>query len=164
MPNISLSGRVFREASCLDDLGGALSYWSVLGSVFQPIFEGGRIIKESEARQVEAKAAVYDLHRVVLQALNEVEEALTLEHSLAAQALALESAQIESAKSSAYYEQRYKQGLDTLQSFLLAKEQEMAVRHQLIEVRARRMENRVNLALASGCGLERQGSSDEGDA
>lgn len=153
LPELHISGQVFRQATDLNSLGEAASYWNLLGSLFQPLFEGGRIVSESKAMRKEAEASLMDLHEVVLQALKEVEDAFGAERDLTTQSQALEVAVTESETSSHYYEDRYLQGLDTIQSLLLAKEQEMSVRIRLNEVVAERWSNRIDLALALGVGI-----------
>ena len=154
LPQFRLSGQVFRQSALLGDMGGATSYWDILGSLFQPLFEGGRIRSEAKARHAEADASLMELHAIVLEALKEVEQAFQREHELAAQAVAIKAAAEESEKSSRYYEQRYRQGLDTIQSLLIAREQEMSVKIRLNQVRAERLSNRIDLALALGVGVD----------
>lgn len=154
LPDLTLSGQIFKESTRLNHLSGASTYWNVLGSLFQPLFEGGRLMDASKARRTEADASLMELHHIILHALKEVEDAFDLEHDLAMQARALEIAVQESKKSSQYYTERYRQGLDTIQSLLIAKEQEISVRIRLSEVKANRLRNRINLALALGVGLE----------
>ncbi len=153
LPELRLSGQVFRQSARLDNIGGATTYWGILGSLFQPLFEGGRIINESRARRSEADASLTELHEIVLMALKEAEDAFDYERDLATQAQALETAVLESEKSSRYYEERYRQGLDTIQNLLIAREQEMSVRIRLNEVVAERLKNRIDLALSLGIGL-----------
>jgi len=153
LPEIRLSGQVFRDAARLDNLGGSGSSWSLLGGLFQPLFEGGRIIDVSRARKNESMAALEDLHSVVLSALKETEDALCQEHELAVQLKSIKTALLESEKNSNYFEERYRQGLDTIQSMLIAKEQEMQIRIRYKVLLAERMGNRVNLALVLGLGV-----------
>lgn len=154
LPSVRFSGDVFREGTRFGDLDGAADQWSFLGSLFQPLFEGGRIRSVSRARASETEAAVFDLHAVVLQALKEVEDALDVAGSLRVQADALSVAAEESESSSRYYEDRYRKGLDSLQSMLIAKEQEMAVKLRLNDVQGKILMNRINLALALGTSAE----------
>ena len=163
LPELRISGQVFRQATNLNNLGETTSYWSLLGSLFQPLFEGGRIVSESKAMRVEAEASLMDLCGVVLQALKEVEDAFDTERDLAVQSLALEIAVTESETSSHYYEDRYQQGLDTIQSLLIAREQEMSVRIRLNEVVAERWSNRIDLALALGVGIDERPAMPLGD-
>ena len=163
LPELRLSGILFKESAELGGVGGSSSYWNILGALFQPLFEGGRIINESQARRSEAKAALLELRQVVLQALKEAEDAFDLEHELAAQADALKAATRESEKSSRYFVKRYRQGLDNLQTLLIAKEQEMAVKVRHNGVIAGRLKNRVDLALALGMGLDNESVLAAGD-
>ncbi len=164
LPDIRLSGQLFREAARLDNLSGATTYWNVLGSLFQPLFEAGRIRNEARARRTETEAALLELHVVILQALKEVEDAFDAERELALQAEALGLAARESEKSSRYYEGRYRQGLDTVQNLLIAREQEMSVKVRLNQVQAERLINRIDMALALGVGLADRPTSSEGVA
>ncbi len=154
LPSVRFSGEVFRESARLGGLNNAVDQWSILGSLFQPLFQGGRIRSVSRARVSEAEAALLDLHSVVLQSLKEVEDSLDVEESLRVQAEALAIAADESESSSRYYEDRYRKGLDSLQSMLIAKEQEMAVKLRLNDVRGRILINRIDLALALGTSAE----------
>ena len=158
LPNVTLSSQVFKDSARMGSIGGGDTYWNVLGSIFQPLFEGGRLVNESRARQSEFEAALLDLHGVVLQALLEVENELDRDRELSMQAEALEISVRESKKSSRYYQERYRHGLDTIQSLLIAKEQETAVRLRLNRVLAERLSNRVDLALALGVAVEVQAS------
>ena len=153
LPELRISGQIFRSSAQLGSIGGATTCWEILGGIFQPLFEGGRIINEAKGRHNEAKAALLELHHVVLAALMEVEDALDLDRELALQAQALEMGQSASIKSSRYFNERYLQGLDSIQSPLIANEQEMAIRLRLNQVTAARLSNRIDLSLALGVGL-----------
>lgn len=153
LPELHLSGQLFKESARLDNIGGAVIHWNILGSLFQPLFQGGRIRGEARARRSEAEASLMDLHGVVIQALKEVEDALALEHELAEQSHSLGIAVQESEKSSRYYEERYRQGLEGIQSLLIAKEQEMSVKIRYNQVQGDHLRNRMDLALVLGVGL-----------
>ncbi|WP_161629839.1 TolC family protein [Desulfogranum japonicum] len=150
LPSTTLSGEVFRSGSTLSDIGSATTYWGLLGSLFQPIFEGGKLRDEARAQHSEADATVQDLRVIVLRALSEVENTLTLERELAVQAAALKIAEEESKKSSLYFTDRYRQGLDNIQSLLIAREQEISTRIRLNQAQADRLSNRIDLAIALG--------------
>lgn len=153
LPGVTLSAELFRSGTRLSDIGNATTYWGLLGSLFQPVFQGGRLRDEARAMHSQADAAIRDLHAVVLQALSEIENALTLEKELARQAKALEIAVKESEKSSRYFVERYRQGLDNIQTLLIAKEQEITVQLRLNQVVADRLSNRVDLTVALGQGI-----------
>lgn len=153
LPQLSLSGKIFKESASLNAIAGSAPYWGVLGSLFQPLFESGRIINESRARKVEVEAELAGLYETVLRALKEVEDALSNEQELEIQSHALRIAVRESEKSSRYHEERYRQGLDNIQDMLRAKEQEVAARLRLNDVDARRLSNRIEMSLALGQGF-----------
>jgi NodT family efflux transporter outer membrane factor (OMF) lipoprotein len=153
-PKLSFAGDIFKENARFSSLGGATTYWSVIGSLFQPLFEGGRIINASRAQREQARGALLDLHEVVLQVFKEVEDLVDRERDFERQIAALEIAARESEKSSRYYDERYRQGIDSLQSLLIAREQEMAVNLRLNEVMAQRLRNRVEMAIGLGAGLD----------
>ena len=153
LPGLSLTAELFRSGTRLSDIGSATTYWGLLGSVFQPLFQGGRLRDEARAGHVQAEAAVQDLHTIVLQAFFEIENTLALEKELAVQAKALEIAAKASENSSRYFFDRYCQGLDNIQTLLIAKEQEIAVKLRLNQARADRLSNRVDLAIALGTTL-----------
>lgn len=153
LPQINLTGQLFREASHLSNLGNVTSYWSILGSLLQPIFDGGRLKAMSQAGQSEYQASVMDLRARVMQAIQEVEDGFDLERDFETQVQALTIAVREAEQSSHYYTRRYRQGLDSIQSLLIAREQEMAVKSRLNQVITGRVSNRIDLALALGVGL-----------
>ena len=153
LPTLSITGDIFKQGARFSSLSSTTSYWHVVGSLFQPLFEGGRIINASRAQHQEARAALLDLHQVVLQAFKEVEDALDRERDLERQVHALEVAARESEKNGRYYDRRYRQGIDSLQSLLIAREQEMAVNLRLNAAIAQRLRNRVDMAIALGAGL-----------
>ncbi len=153
LPKLSLTGDIFKQSARFSSLGGTTTYWSAVGALFQPLFEGGRIINASRAQHEAARAALLELHDVVLNAFREVEDAVDRERDLQRQIRALRKAVHESEKSSRYYDQRYRQGIDNLQSLLIAREQEMAVHLRLNAAISQRLRNRVDMAIAIGTGL-----------
>ncbi len=153
LPRLSLTGDIFKQSARFSSLGGTTTYWNAVGALFQPLFEGGRIINASRAQHEEARAVLLDLHGVVLEAFKEVEDVVDRENDLQRQISALRKAVRESEKSSRYYDQRYRQGIDNLQSLLIAREQEMSVHLRLNAAIAQRLSNRVDMAIALGTGL-----------
>ena len=163
LPELRLSGELFRETATLNKIGAATTYWSVLGSLFRPLFEGGRIKAQAQAMRTEYCASLMDLREVVLRALKEVEDGFDFDRDYEVQSQALIIAVEESRKSSIYYAERYRQGLDTIQNLLIAREQEMSIKRRLNEVLTGRLSNRIDLALALGVGLRDDPSSVTGE-
>lgn len=152
LPNLSISGQLFKEATTLGQLNSSSASWELLGSLFQPLYNGGQLQNVAQARHSEAQAQRMELHAVVLRAMEEVERLLHLQSSLTKQIHILEVAENEDQKSGHYYENRYQQGLSTLQSVLLAREQIMLTKLRLNNVKAQQLYRRIELALALGSG------------
>jgi NodT family efflux transporter outer membrane factor (OMF) lipoprotein len=162
LPSLNLSGQVFKQSASLDNLGGTTAHWNLLGALFQPLFDGGRLRNTARAQRVEAQAALLEMRHLVLQALQEVEAALIYKRELAHQTTALRQAAATAAKSSQLYERRYRQGLDSLQSLLIAREQAVSVKLRLNRVEAACLRNRIDLALALGVGAGQHVSDHSG--
>ncbi|NNF97840.1 MAG: TolC family protein [Desulfobacteraceae bacterium] len=163
LPDLRLSGQVFKENARLSGVGGSTANWSLFGALLQPLFEGKRLLNTSKARRVEAEASLMDLYETILSALKEVEDALGYEHELAIQEGSLARAVGESIKSSDYHLQRYLQGLDTIRNLLISKEQEISVKLRLNDIQAERLRNRIALALALGVGVDKFPDAGEGE-
>jgi len=91
-----------------------------------------------------------DLYEIVLNAMKEIEGVLSSDNALKVQEEALLNAVNESEKSRHYFEKRYQRGLDTMQSLLMAQEQEISIKQSLIAIRSARLSNRIDLAIATG--------------
>ncbi len=162
LPSLQVSGQVFKESARLGQIGSTTAYWGILGSLFQPLFEGGRLKKEATARKIESEAELAAFRQVVLIAVNEVENVMDMSKDFEIQIRAIESALKESEKSSQYFEERYVQGLDSIQNLLIAKEQEISVKNRLNELQAEKLKNRVDLAMALGVGIDDDSKRSEG--
>lgn len=153
LPALRLVAEVSKSATSLSQLDTASRIWSLAAGLTQPVFQGGRLKDQALARQAEADAAVYDLARAVLAAMKEVEDALDKETALAAREQALTIAVLEATRTTRYFLDRYRKGLDNIQTLLNAQEQEMNIKTSLTDIRAARMANRIDTALAMGLGV-----------
>lgn len=163
LPNIRLTGNIFRDNSQLSRLGSSSNSWDLLGSLLFPLFNAGRIKKESESADALALAAYQDLETVVLQAVKEVENGFAKEGRLKERMIFLQKALEDARVSSAYYEARFKEGLATIIELHTARDQELEILVGILETKADRIINRVDIALALGTGalekkMERRGN------
>ena len=77
-PRISLTGFLGTEAASLSDLfTGPAGIWSFAGSLAQPIFQGGRLLAESEAAEARQRQALAQYQKTIQNAFREVRDALT---------------------------------------------------------------------------------------
>lgn len=156
LPRLSLSYDHSKTSASSSSMGGSDMLWNLISNLVQPLFEGGRLVNEAQAAQLEAQACVRDLEAVVLNAVKEIEDLMGRENAFKARETHLENALAEAKKSTLFYRTRYKNGLETLPVLLNALEQEMDVHSRLIDVRAKRQGNRIDLALALGAGVPQQ--------
>ncbi len=153
LPALRLVSEVSKTSFSSSNLDTASSLWSLAAGLTQPIFQGNRLKDEAQAKAAEADAAVYNLAQTVLRAMKEVEDTLNAEASLAFQETALATATLEAAKTTDYFLTRYRNGLDNIQTLLIAQEQEMNIKTSLTDIKAARMTNRIDMALALGMGV-----------
>lgn len=154
LPNIVLSANIFRDNKNFNKLGATKDSWSLVGNILYPIFNSGRIKDEAFAADAEAEAVYMDFVSVVIGAMKEVESTFSNEKYLMTQLAHLEKAVQYARISSDYYEKRYREGLDTVMSLLTAREQELSIQFDIVEIKAARIINRIDMALALGSGME----------
>lgn len=154
LPALRLIASVSKSGAALSELDTASRIWNLAAGLAQPVFRGGRLKDRAMAREAEAQALVYTLAQKVLSAIKEVEDALEKETALARQETALATATQEAEKTTAYFRTRYRNGLDNIQTLLTAQEQEMNIKTSLTDIKAARMANRIDMALALGLGAQ----------
>lgn len=156
LPSLRLIGDVSKDKTSLDGLLDAPSIWSIAGSLTQPLFRAGALRARSDAQRLELEAAWEEYRSVVLQAVGEVEDGLGRERALVEQRDHLASALHASMRNTQIQEERYRRGLANITELLLARNQEMDIRRQVLAVDGAILSNRIALALAVGAGFEEQ--------
>ena len=158
-PRLSLTGNTGTATSALTDLiDGNFGVWSLVGSLLQPVFQGGRLragIDRAEARAAE-ELAVYA--NTALQAFAEVETALAAEEFLDERERYLETAAEQSRAAESLADDRYRTGLDDYITVLNSQRLALQAEGDLIAARRQRLENRVDLYLALGGGFDQLAS------
>ena len=156
LPSLRLTGNVAKNKNALAGLLNATSIWSIAGSLAQPLFQRGLLRARSDARRLELEAAWEDYRAAVLQAVGEVEDGLGRERALVDQRDHLVSALGSSTRNTRIQEERYRRGLASITELLLARNQEMNIRRQVLAIDGEILSNRITLALAVGAGFEEQ--------
>ena len=153
LPSLNISGGVNGDGSSLENLFDVDSLVaSLLGSLTQPIFQGGRLkanVKQQEAflrQQAEGYAGT------VLTAYLEVENALDAEARLREREEALRISVDEALQAEDRLEARYSEGLASILQLLDAQSRRISAEGQLISARKERLANRVRLYVALGGG------------
>jgi outer membrane protein, multidrug efflux system len=138
-------------------LNGDFGVWGVVGSLLQPLFDGGRLRAGVDLAAAGVDEALARYAQDVLRALAEVESALAADTLLARQEEALQRAGREARGSQEVAEARYRRGLVPFLLVLETRRQLDLVRGQHLEVRRQRLTNRVDLLLALGGGVRPPG-------
>ena len=77
LPSISLTGSAgFQSRALKDLLDGSSGVWSLGASLFQPIFQGGRLRNEVRASEAVQQQALFAYMQATLQAFTDVSDAL----------------------------------------------------------------------------------------
>ena len=151
LPTLTLSGGLSHISSDLfvldkrDDI-----VKSIGGTVYLPIFDGGYLTAQVEARTAQQHQAVAQWAQTGLKAFSEVESALAREASLQEREPIL-ATQLELSQRALELEQvRYRVGSADMRSVLQQQMATYGVRTALLRVQSERRVQRVNLYLALG--------------
>jgi len=120
-----------------DSLGGGAGIWSLGSSLFEPLLDFGRIegqIKVSEARQAQAFHAY---KQTVIEALGEVETALSNINKENQTRLALQEAVDSAAKTVEKSRTRYKSGVSDFTEVLQSEQQLYEINSNLVASEAK---------------------------
>ncbi|MDJ0840319.1 MAG: efflux transporter outer membrane subunit [Acidobacteriota bacterium] len=148
-PSLRLTGEAGFQA---DELGDLFSdfVWSAAASLIGPIFDAGR--RQAEVDRTEAvvveRLAVYEA--VLLDALREVEDALTSEHRRGQLIERLENQQGLAEKALEAAGARYLRGVGNYLTVLTETQALQRVQRELINARQARVLDRIDLYMALG--------------
>lgn len=158
LPNIVISADIFRDNTRFDKLGATRNSWSLIGNLLYPVFNSHKLKSEAKAAKAEAEAAYMDFVSTVIGAMKEAENTFAKEKYLEIRLEHLNAAARNAEKSSRYYEKRYREGLENIISLHTAQEQELSVISSIIDLKAARIINRIDMALSLGTGVEAGGN------
>lgn len=154
-PRITLTGSTGSLSGQLEDLvDGDFSVWSIAAGLTQPLFQGGRLVGNYRQSAAVSDMALADYALAILTAFGEVESALYAEEVLARR----EGHSAEAARQSELAQQlairQYGAGLVDYITVLETQRRALNSQSELISVRRRRLDARVNLYLALGGGFD----------
>ena len=151
-PSIGFSGSVIEDLLAADQLVGSLAV-----SIAQRFFEGGTLRANIRLQESEMRELAWNYSNAILNAIREVETALKADHELLRQ-LIYESQTVDALKSAeAIAEKRYRQGLQTLQSFLETQQRRYRAEQNRLRIYQLRWNTRISLYLALGGTVTREG-------
>ncbi|WP_051881876.1 efflux transporter outer membrane subunit [Parvularcula oceani] len=152
LPTLRLSGSAdnrFDTASNItfdpDDVVAQL-----IGSLVQPLFQGGRIRASIAAQKAQMEAALHVYAQTVLEAYQEVEDAVAAERLLSAQQAARRLAFEEAVAAEELTERQYLSGTTNIFNLISAQQRRIANESQFIAASRARLTNRIGLYLALG--------------
>ena len=153
LPSISLELALSDTASSPSSALLTSPLWSLLGQLSAPLFDGGYLRSQAQIADLTAENAYWIYQETLLTAVNEVENALGQEKSLALQQQHLQDALASAVRSFANYEEKYREGLVDISDLLDAQTNSFDVQESLVEVKYNRLVNRIVLGLALGLGV-----------
>lgn len=126
----------------------------IAGTIFAPIFTGGALEAQVEARTAEQKVAVAEYARVGFRAFGEVENALSASFNLDSRSEVLVRSVQANERAVGYARVRYDVGSGDVRGIQQQMLQLHAARTSLAQVQVERLVQRVNLHLALGGGFD----------
>jgi outer membrane protein TolC len=153
LPSLSLQAGLSGSGGTLHDALFASPVWGLLGQLTQPLFHGGKLKAEAEIAALTAEQKYWAYRETLLNAVTEVESALSLERSLHKRQshilAAFESAQL----SNQLYTEQYRQGLTSFLDLLTIQKETYDLEAELTQITFQRLSNRITLGLALGLGV-----------
>lgn len=121
--------------------------WTLLGQLTAPLFQGGKLKSAAEIAELETAKSYQVYRETLLDAINEVENALSLEQSITRRHKHIESALASARNSLARYQECYRSGLVDILDLLTVQEKTFDIAAQLDNLIYQRLINRIDLGL-----------------
>jgi multidrug efflux system outer membrane protein len=154
LPSVSLTGNFGTESTQLSGLfKGGSGAWTFSPDIRVPIFAGGANVANLQATKLARDTAVAQYEKAIQTAFREVADALIARSTLDDQLAAQQALVIASEKAYRLADMRYRGGVDSYLSALVAQVSLYGARQQLQVVRLTRLQNLVTLYKALGGGL-----------
>jgi outer membrane protein, multidrug efflux system len=154
LPSISLTGSFGTESTQLSGLFKAGSRaWTFSPDISIPIFAGGANLANLQASKLARETAVAQYEKAIQTAFREVADALVARGTLDDQLAAQQALVTASDKAYRLADMRYRGGVDSYLTALVAQVSLYSAQQQLQTVRLLRLQNLVTLYKALGGGL-----------
>jgi outer membrane protein, multidrug efflux system len=152
-PAITLTGSGGLVSTAIGTLfHGANLQWSIGASALQQIFDGGKLIGESDLEKAVQQGLVATYRKTVISAFSSVETALGQVANFGDEQAALEKEVAASANAFRISELQYREGITDILSVLQAQQTLFAAENQLIVVKLSRAQADAGLYEALGGG------------
>jgi NodT family efflux transporter outer membrane factor (OMF) lipoprotein len=154
-PRISLTASGGTSTADLKNIvNGDFGIWTLAGNLMQPIFQGGRLRANIDFNDAQTKMAMSEYEKSVLNALAEVENALTNEYYLSEREKALKMAAEQSLGARNLAEIQYSRGVSDFLTMLESARSAYDTESRYINARRERLDARIDLYLALGGGFD----------
>ncbi len=151
LPRLTLSSNFGTSGPDLEDvLDPERLAGNMAAGLFQPLFQGGRILANSKRARATAESTLLSYAQTALEAYEEAETAISAETYLALREDALKLAYEEAAAAEELTERRYASGAATIFDLLNAQTRRISSESAYIQATQQRVSNRVLLYLAIG--------------
>lgn len=150
LPSLQLSGSAGLTSSSLFSLSDATRSLSLSASIFQAIFDGGRLRAQVDSSDAQRRQLLENYRKTILAALREVEDALSNVVRYRDQEAAQLAIRAEARRSLSLAELRYREGADDLSSVLDAQRTLYAAQDQLAQLRLSRLGGAVDMIKVLG--------------
>jgi len=153
LPTISLEAALEDLSTSPESMLLSDPVWALLGQLTAPLFQGGALRAAAEVAELET-AQYYQIYRdTLLDAINEVENGLSLEQSLTRRQEHIKSSLTSARNSLSRYQENYRAGLVDILDLLTVQEKTFDIAAQLDNLIYERLVNRIELGLALGLGV-----------
>ncbi|MEP1383601.1 MAG: TolC family protein [Paraglaciecola sp.] len=153
LPSFNLSASLTDMAETPSEALFRNPIWSLLGDISAPLFQGGALKSQAEIAEFTTEQSYWVYQEALLDAVNEVENAIGQESALAAQQAHFNTALSSAERSMINSEQNYRQGLVDVFDLLTTQQLAFDAQTQLTSTIYQRLLNRIELGLALGIGV-----------
>jgi NodT family efflux transporter outer membrane factor (OMF) lipoprotein len=154
-PNVNLVAFLGFQSIGLSHFLEAGSHVAGIGPAVQlPLFEGGRLRSELADSHAEYDAAVEQYNQTLIEALREIADQLAAARSVETQAREHEHAIAAAREAYDLSVQRYREGVGTYLTVLSTETLVLEQEHLGADLRARELDDHINLVRALGGGLQ----------
>jgi outer membrane protein TolC len=128
--------------------------WSLLARLTAPLFQGGKLRAAAQIAELESARSYQAYRETLYQAIQEIKDAIGLEHSITRQLGHMETALAKAQNNLHQYQRRYRTGLVEILDLLAVQRQAYNLEIQRNNLVYKRLANRVNLGLGLGLGVK----------
>lgn len=154
LPSISLGAALTDAGTSPGEALLTNPLWSLLGQLTAPLFRGGELQANADAAELTTAQSYQAYRETLLTAVQEVEDAIGQESSLAKQQEHIESALQSAQRNLEQYQQKYRNGLVSVLDLLDVQQSAFNLESQLNDLIYQRLNNRITLGLALGLGIK----------